>query len=126
MLQVEIKGKKADHYRAYGQVKLLRKPTLEEQIAHLDKTGSSMPKRSKMRYIGEDIIAEGDVTTGAVGFSAPKDQKVTRVVFLLGRGDEETVVGSVDVNAGGKIDIEFIEPPPGPDAEPMIFEATGS
>src|SRR5688572_25516964 len=112
MLQVEIKGKSADRFRAYAAAKLLRRPTAQEAVK-LD-----LPPRSKVRYEGEEIAVEGEVTTGAAVINGPKGLTITRVVFYKGPRESEVVVGSIDVNANGKIEIEFVEPMVDPAGEP--------
>jgi len=109
--EIEIPGKSADRFRAYHTVKLLRTPTPEDHAARAVKTGQPYPKGAKIRYNGQEPTIEGDVTGEAVSISAPEGVTITKVVFYKGLVEEETVVGSLDVNEGGEISISILEPP---------------
>ena len=111
-MQVEVKDKKADRFRAYCKVKLLRSPTAEDHIAR-DRAGKPpLPLRSKIRFDGEDPLIEGDVSGPGVTISVPKGKQITRVVFYKGPIETEQVVGSIDdvEVLDGTIEIEFIDP----------------
>ena len=54
----------------------------------------------------EDIALTGPVTNNAVSFDAG-DMVITKVVFYEGEGDDEAVIGSVDVNASGYVDVSL-------------------
>ncbi len=61
--------------------------------------------RSRSEWDVEDVAFEGDITAGKAKFDAG-DALITKVVFYTGDAENETVVGSVDVNASGKISVE--------------------
>lgn len=110
MLQVEIKGKSADRFRAYAEANLLRSPSAQDHIDRAKAGKSPLPPRSKIQYDGEEPLIEGDIVGEGLALSVPKGKSVTRVAFYKGSVETEVCVGAVDVNAGGKIEIEFVEP----------------
>lgn len=110
MLQVEIKGKSADRFRAYAAAKLLRSPSAQDHIDRAKSGKSPLPPRSKIQYDGEEPLIEGNVEGEGLTLSVPKGKSVTRVAFYKGDVETEVCVGAIEVNAGGKIEIEFIEP----------------
>ncbi len=59
----------------------------------------------------EEVAFEGKADEGGetASFDAG-DQTVTRVVFLAGKKDEETVVGSIDVDQSGSITVTCPDP----------------
>lgn len=117
--KVHIASKSADRYRVYAPVKLLRSPNQEDIL----KRGTPFPKGAKVRYDGEDILAEDKVMKGdRQTISLPSGVTASRVVFYKGKRDAETVVGSVDVNAAGTLEIDIVEPIEEPKT-PQIFDA---
>lgn len=107
----EVKGKAADRFRAYASAKSLRSPTAADHIKRHEAGLPMLEKGAKIRYQVEDVVLEGDVKTDSVSFTAEPGTTITRVVFYKGAVETEAVVGSVEINATGQIDIALIEPP---------------
>lgn len=81
---------KADRFRAYSQTEVQN-------------------RRDSAPSIVEEIAAEGKTDgTASASFNAG-DKKITRVVFYSGPVAREVVVGSVDVNASGKVNAELAD-----------------
>jgi hypothetical protein len=110
MLKVEIKGKSADRFRAYAVAPLLRSPNADDIHRRAAAGKQPYPARTKIQYDGEEPLIEGDVKGEGLSLGVPKGKTVTRIAFYKGEVSEEVCVGSVDVNAGGRIEIEFAEP----------------
>lgn len=105
----EVKGKSADRYRAYHTAKSVRKPVAQDHIERAEKNLPPIPDRAKVRYDGQHVALEGQVSGSSVSIAA-KDVTITKVVFYAGPVEEERVVGSVDVDSSGDIVIELVEP----------------
>lgn len=86
---------KATHFRAYGPKSAVSRREIDGE------------KRDVQHEI-EDVIADGKLVSGAASFDAGT-AKVSRVVFYAGKGDEETVVGSTEIDKAGKISAEIAE-----------------
>lgn len=111
LFKVEVKGLAADRYRAYAIGKLLRRPTVADHVARHERKLPPLGKGARIRYDGEFPVQEGDIGKGPkFVVSAPKGVMLTRVVLYQGPIESEIVVGSVDVDSSGKIEIEMIEP----------------
>jgi hypothetical protein len=106
---VEVKGKSADRFRAYGQVDLTRKPSIADHVKAAN-SGKPFKAGDRVSYKGADVVAEGKVTGSSVTVPAGKTQ-IERVVFYKGDVADERVVGSIDVNATGEVKIDLVEPP---------------
>lgn len=109
MLQAEVKGKSADRFRVYAKTKLLRSPNAEDYNKYAA-AGKPLPPKAKIRYDGEEVVHEDDMGSDTTVSLDAGDATITKVVFYKGPLATEVVVGSVDVNAGGQIEIELIEP----------------
>jgi hypothetical protein len=119
---VNIAGKSADRFRAYAATKLLRKPQVDDHIKRAEAKQPPLEEGAKIRYDGETIVAQGDVTGENVSFIAA-DYTITKVVFFKGPVETEAVVGSVDINAAGAIEIEIADAAAVEAAEPQIVDA---
>ena len=111
MLTVEIKGKSADRFRAYAAVKLMRRPNVDDYIKRGAADLPAYPKGTKIRFDGEQVAIEGLVSGTTLSFVTEPGTTITKVVFYKGPVETEVVVGSVEANATGAIDIEMVEPP---------------
>lgn len=105
---VEIKGV-AHRFRAYTSSVLSRKPNVDDIFERAKSGGKKFKKGEKVSYAGIDVAVEGTVTGTAVSFDSGSES-ITSVVFYRGPAEAETVVGSVEINAAGPIDIELVEP----------------
>jgi hypothetical protein len=108
----EVKGKAADRYRAYAAEKFLRNATVADYVKRAADNLPPLKQGAKIRYDGEVVALEGDVTGDAVSISAGA-VTITKVVFYKGPIEAEVVVGSVEVNIGGTIEISLVEPDDG-------------
>lgn len=107
---VEIKGKSADRFRAYGAAKLTRNPRVADHIKRAEAKLPPFKPGTKIRYDGEEVAIEGAVSGEALSITTEPGTTITKVVFYKGPVETEAVVGSVEVNATGRIDIEFVDP----------------
>jgi hypothetical protein len=121
MLTAEVAGLKADRFRAYAQEKLLRKPGVADHIKRVQEGKPPLMAGSRVRYDGHEVAFEGKVSGSKVKIEAG-DKTIARVVFYKGPVAEEVVVGSVDVNAAGDVEIEIVEPKDDADAEGEIID----
>lgn len=109
--KVEVKGMSADRFRAYAMAKLTRRPTGEDHVARHIKKLPPFGKGARIRYDGEQPVLEGEVGVGPkFTVAAPKGATITKLVLYKGPIETETVVGSIEVNSAGKIEIEMVEP----------------
>jgi len=104
----EVKGKSADRFRAYAAAKALRSPNAADHIKRHEAGFPALDKGAKIRYNVEEIALDGAVEAGSVSLTS--DTVITKVVFYRGPVENEAVVGSIDINASGQIDIELVEP----------------
>jgi hypothetical protein len=114
MLKVEIDGGQADHYRAYGLAKMMRSPTIAEHVARANSGGRPYRRGDKVEYDIEQPLIEDEID-GTPLRIGNKGKRLTKIVFYRGKGDETTVVGSVDVDGAGPFDIELVERPADPE-----------
>lgn len=108
-ITAEVKGKTADRFRAYAAEKLTRKPNAEDHYKRAKDGKPPYAPGVRIRYDGQQVAFSGDVTGSDVAIAAG-ETVVTTVVFYNGAVEDETVVGSVEVNAAGDIQIELVEP----------------
>ena len=109
-MQVEIKGKRADRFRAYAVAPLLRSPNAVDIAARATAGKPPYPQRTKIQYDGEEPLLEGSVSGSSLALSVPKGKEVTRVAFYRGDIEDEVCVGSIEGPITGKVDLEFVEP----------------
>lgn len=119
-ITAEIKGKSADHYRAYANEKMLRRPRVDDHIKRADAKLAPLNKGAKIRYDVEQVVLEGTVSGTNVSFTTAPDVIITKVVFFKKTTresdnehhtiEEDEVVGSCEVNATGAISIIIVEP----------------
>lgn len=111
MITAQVKGRSADHFRAYAKTKLTRRPNLEDHRKRADAGKEPFANNARVRHSVEEAVIEGPVTLADAVFTLDAgEQTISRVVFFNGTGDESQVVGAVDVNSPGKIEIELVEP----------------
>lgn len=111
-ITAEVVSRKADRFRAYTTAKMLRSPRYEDNVKRHDQNLPPYPKGAQIRYDVQQVAMEGSVSGDKVTIVADPATVITKVVFYAGPVEEETVVGSVDVNASGTIEIDFVEPAP--------------
>jgi len=107
--KVEVVGGVADRFRAYGEVKMLRSPTAADHIKRHEAGLAPLEPGAKIRFTGEDVVLEGDVSGQAVSINA--EQPIVCVVFYKGPIESEAVCGSVEIGALGAIAIELVAAP---------------
>jgi hypothetical protein len=108
-LTCEVKGKAADRYRAYAAGKSLRNATVADFIKRAEQKLPPLSIGAKIRFDVEVVAIEGEVKGETVSISAG-EVTIIRVVFYKGPIETEVVVGSVEVNAAGVIEIAMVEP----------------
>lgn len=119
---VEVAGKSADRFRAYTAARIMRKPSTDDHIKRAVEGKPPLSKKARIRYDAEQIAIEGDVAGSSLTIKA-KDTVITRVVLYKGAREEETVVGAVETNASGNIQIDLVEPvDPVEEGEPEIVD----
>jgi hypothetical protein len=114
MMKVEIDGGQADHYRAYGLAKMTRSPNYAEIVARAKAGGRPYRAGDKVEYDIEQPLIEDEVDGSPLRIGN-KGKRLTKIVFYRGKGDDATVVGSVDVDGAGPFDIELVERPADPE-----------
>lgn len=102
---------KFDRYRAYTAA-VATKKTVEVDPDTLK------ARRVRQEYAVDEVAFEGKPDKADAATFDAGDVTVTRIVFYA--GEEETVVGSVDVNASGAISATCPDPEPLPDPDELV------
>ena len=101
--------KPAQRFRVYAKTPALRRLTLDDHLKRAAQGKPPLKSRGRVRYQVDGVVVDGKVSGDSVTINA-KDP-VSQVVFYAGPVDREEVVGSLDVNDSGKIDIDLVVDP---------------
>lgn len=102
---------KFDRYRAYTAAVATRKAVEVDP-------DTLKARRVRQEYPVEEVVFEGKADKSDAATFDAGDVTVTRVVFFA--GEDEAVVGSIDVNTSGEISVTCPEPEPLPDPDELV------
>ena len=109
-LNIEVKGK-AERYRVYKKAKLLRAPNAQDGYERAKAGLPPLGPQAKIRYDGEQIAQEGDISGTSLSLTPKDGEEFTKVVLYSGDIEEEKVVGSGNVTEAGPVSVELTELP---------------